>query len=555
MNAARLRVSVACVLAAFLAAGVAIGGMAAAGTDRAQTREAIPSFHRVVVVVFENKEFDQVIGSPDAPTFRSLARRYALLTNYRAVAHPSLPNYIAMVSGSTQGVASDCTSCQVSAPNLADALERAGMTWKTYAEGLPRAGFTGAEAGRYAKKHNPLVYFTDVVSSPDRLRRIVPLRSFARDLAAGRLPDFSLVVPDRCHDMHDCSVARGRRVASDIPWPAPGSPGTPARGRLPRVRRGRLGRRGRGSCPCTRPRAARSSRITHLDAARPLRAAADNRGRLGPTLAGTVPRLTGDHGHLALAPRCFPLGLRDSAGRDAAAVPAGRCGCQVPFRNAAGRPGTVGCVIEARNLTKDYGSKRAVDDLSFTVEPGVVTGFLGPNGSGKSTTMRLILGLDGPTAGEVSVNGEHYRDHAAPLHEVGALLEARSVHTGRSAYNHLLALAQTHGITKRRVQELIDFVGLHDVARQRAGQFSLGMGQRLGIATALLGDPKTVILDEPANGLDPEGIHWMRHLLRGLADEGRTVFVSSHLMSEMALDSRSSDRDRARQADRGHERR
>ena len=183
--------------------------MAAAGTDRAQTREAIPSFDRVVVVVFENKEFDQVIGSPDAPTFRSLARRYALLTNYRAVAHPSLPNYIAMVSGSTQGVASDCTSCQVSAPNLADTLERAGMTWKTYAEGLPRAGFTGAEAGRYAKKHNPLVYFTDVVSSPDRLRRIVPLRSFARDLAAGRLPDFSLVVPDLCHDMHDCSVAAG----------------------------------------------------------------------------------------------------------------------------------------------------------------------------------------------------------------------------------------------------------------------------------------------------------------------------------------------------------
>ena len=205
------------------------------------------------------------------------------------------------------------------------------------------------------------------------------------------------------------------------------------------------------------------------------------------------------------------------------------------FRIAGNRLGTLGSVIEARNLTKEYGSKRAVDDLSFTVEPGVVTGFLGPNGSGKSTTMRLILGLDGPTAGDVSVNGRHYRDLAAPLNEVGALLEARSVHTGRSAYNHLLALAQTHGISKRRVQELIEFVGLHDVARQRAGQFSLGMGQRLGIATALLGDPKTVILDEPANGLDPEGIHWMRHLLKGLAAEGRTVFVSSHLMSEMAL--------------------
>ena len=192
-------------------------------------------------------------------------------------------------------------------------------------------------------------------------------------------------------------------------------------------------------------------------------------------------------------------------------------------------------MIEARALTKDYGEKRAVDELTFTVRPGVVTGFLGPNGSGKSTTMRLILGLDAPTAGDVTVNAKHYRDHRAPLHEVGALLEARSVHTGRSAYNHLLALAQTHGIGKRRVAELIDLVGLHEVARKRAGQFSLGMGQRLGIATALIGDPSTLLLDEPANGLDPEGIHWMRNLLKGLAAEGRTVFVSSHLMSEMAL--------------------
>jgi ABC-2 type transport system ATP-binding protein len=192
-------------------------------------------------------------------------------------------------------------------------------------------------------------------------------------------------------------------------------------------------------------------------------------------------------------------------------------------------------VIAADGLTKDYGDKRAVDGLSFTVEPGVVTGFLGPNGSGKSTTMRLILGLDAPTAGDVTVNGSHYRDLAAPLHEVGALLEARSVHTGRSAYNHLLALAHTHGIPRRRVDELIDLVGLHDVAKKRAGQFSLGMGQRLGIAAALLGDPKTVMLDEPVNGLDPEGIHWVRNLLKGLAAEGRTVFVSSHLMSEMAL--------------------
>ena len=192
-------------------------------------------------------------------------------------------------------------------------------------------------------------------------------------------------------------------------------------------------------------------------------------------------------------------------------------------------------MIVAKNLTKYYGEQRAVDELSFTVRPGVVTGFLGPNGSGKSTTMRLILELDAPSSGDVTVNGKHYRDHAAPLHEVGALLEARSVHTGRSAYNHLLALAQTHGIGRGRVDELIDLVGLHDVARKRAGKFSLGMGQRLGIAAALLGDPSTVMLDEPVNGLDPEGILWVRHLLRGLAAEGRTVFVSSHLMSEMAL--------------------
>jgi ABC-2 type transport system ATP-binding protein len=192
-------------------------------------------------------------------------------------------------------------------------------------------------------------------------------------------------------------------------------------------------------------------------------------------------------------------------------------------------------VIDVRSLTKRYGEKTAVEELTFTVQPGVVTGFLGPNGSGKSTTMRVILGLDAPTAGEVKVNGKRYRDHAAPLHEVGMLLEARAVHTGRSAYNHLLALAQTHGIPRSRVEELIDVVGLRDVARKRVGQFSLGMGQRLGIASALLGDPQVVILDEPINGLDPEGIHWIRDLLRSLAAEGRTVFLSSHLMSEMAL--------------------
>ena len=192
-------------------------------------------------------------------------------------------------------------------------------------------------------------------------------------------------------------------------------------------------------------------------------------------------------------------------------------------------------MIEVEGLTKDYGDKRAVDDLTFTVQPGLVTGFLGPNGSGKSTTMRLILGLDAPTAGTATIDGKRYASFPAPLHEVGALLEARSVHTGRSAYHHLLALAQTHGIPRRRVQELIDLVGLHDVAGRRAGTFSLGMGQRLGIASALLGDPAILLLDEPVNGLDPEGIQWIRNLLKGFAAEGRTVFVSSHLMSEMSM--------------------
>src|SRR5437764_4558703 len=205
------------------------------------------------------------------------------------------------------------------------------------------------------------------------------------------------------------------------------------------------------------------------------------------------------------------------------------------LRKLSDGPASMAAMIVAEGLTKYYGEQRAVDDLSFDVHPGVVTGFLGPNGSGKSTTMRLILGLDRPTSGSVIVNGRHYREHAAPLHEVGALLEARSVHTGRSARNHLLALAQTHGIPRSRVDDLIDVVGLHDVAKKRAGQFSLGMGQRLGIATALLGGPQTVMLDEPVNGLDPEGIHWIRNLLKSLANEGRTVFVSSHLMSEMAL--------------------
>ncbi|MGI8665255.1 MAG: ABC transporter ATP-binding protein [Jatrophihabitans sp.] len=192
-------------------------------------------------------------------------------------------------------------------------------------------------------------------------------------------------------------------------------------------------------------------------------------------------------------------------------------------------------MIEARSLTKKYGSKLAVDELSFTVLPGLVTGFLGPNGAGKSTTMRMILGLDAPSSGSVTVNGKPYAEHSRPLHQVGALLEARAVHTGRSARNHLLAMALTAGISARRVDEVIDIVGLREVARSRVGSFSLGMGQRLGIASALLADPQTLILDEPVNGLDPDGIRWIRNLLKRLADEGRTVFLSSHLMSEMAL--------------------
>src|SRR4051795_13280034 len=192
-------------------------------------------------------------------------------------------------------------------------------------------------------------------------------------------------------------------------------------------------------------------------------------------------------------------------------------------------------MIEAHALTKRYGERTAVADLSFTVRPGAVTGFLGPNGAGKSTTMRMIIGLDAPTAGTVTVNGRRYAQHSAPLHEVGALLEARSIHPGRSAFDHLMVLAHTHGISRARVSEVIGLTGLQSVAKRRAGAFSLGMGQRLGIAAALLGDPATLMLDEPVNGLDPEGVLWIRNLLTQLASEGRTVFVSSHLMSEMAL--------------------
>ncbi|MDP9073303.1 MAG: ATP-binding cassette domain-containing protein [Actinomycetota bacterium] len=191
--------------------------------------------------------------------------------------------------------------------------------------------------------------------------------------------------------------------------------------------------------------------------------------------------------------------------------------------------------IEAHGLTKRYGSTVAVDELSFEVLPGRVTGFLGPNGAGKSTTLRMIMGLDTPTAGSVTVGGRPYGQHRRPLFEVGGLLDAKAIHGGRSAYNHLLCLAQSNGIGRARVGEVLEMVGLTGVAKKRAGGFSLGMGQRLGIAAALLGDPQVLLFDEPVNGLDPEGIVWIRTFMRALAAEGRTVFVSSHLMSEMAL--------------------
>ncbi|MFD1507005.1 ABC transporter ATP-binding protein [Georgenia yuyongxinii] len=191
-------------------------------------------------------------------------------------------------------------------------------------------------------------------------------------------------------------------------------------------------------------------------------------------------------------------------------------------------------MIEAHDLTKRFGDKTAVDHVTFTIAPGSVTGFLGPNGAGKSTTMRMVVGLDHPTAGTVTVNGKPYAKHRSPLSEVGVLLDAKAVHTGRSARSHLRTMAATHGISTRRVDEVIEMTGLAGVASKRVGGFSLGMGQRLGIASAMLGDPRTLILDEPVNGLDPEGVQWVRHLVRDLAAEGRTVFLSSHLMSEMA---------------------
>ena len=192
-------------------------------------------------------------------------------------------------------------------------------------------------------------------------------------------------------------------------------------------------------------------------------------------------------------------------------------------------------MIEVQDLTKRYGDKTAVDHLSFNVGPGRVTGFLGPNGAGKSTTMRLILGLDRPQAGTATIDGRRYADLAQPLRTVGALLEAKAMHPGRSAYNHLRFLAQTQGLPRSRVDQVLDLVGLREVARKRTGQYSLGMGQRVGIAVAMLGDPRVLLLDEPVNGLDPEGILWIRNLMKQLAAEGRTIFVSSHLMNEMAV--------------------
>src|ERR1700722_356474 len=218
-----------------------------------------------------------------------------------------------------------------------------------------------------------------------------------------------------------------------------------------------------------------------------------------------------------------------------------REGGEIPSQRGLGAPvtgrrpaGIVVVMIEIHALTKRYGTTTAVCDLTFTVRPGTVTGFLGPNGAGKSTTMRMILGLDEPTSGSVTVNGRPPRAHAAPLHELGGLLDPRAVHPSRSAYHHLLALAQTSGIRRSRVDEVIDAVGLRAVAGKPAGQFSLRMGQRLGIATALLGAPATVVLDEPVNGLDVEGIRWIRAMLQDLAAQGKTVFVSSHLMGEIA---------------------
>ena len=212
-------------------------------------------------------------------------------------------------------------------------------------------------------------------------------------------------------------------------------------------------------------------------------------------------------------------------------------------------------MIEVENLSKRYGNKLAVDGLSFVVQPGIVTGFLGPNGAGKSTTMRMIAGLDKPTTGRVIVNGGDYRSAAAPMAELGVLLEAKAVHTGRSARNHLLALAQTNGISRKRVDEVIDIVGLRQVAGKRVGGFSLGMGQRLGVASALLGNPQTVVLDEPVNGLDPEGVRWMRTMLKDLAADGHTVFVSSPPDERNGPNRNPSGRHRPGPADRRHHRR
>src|SRR6185437_10659160 len=251
-----------------------------------------------------------------------------------------------------------------------------------------------------------------------------------------------------------------------------------------------------------------------------------------PARSGRLRPQGGKPGRVRARPPPWGGGLRP---RRARIPPCGRRQRERPAHSVAGMDERAGATIEAQSLKKVYGNTTAVDGIDFQIKPGRVTGFLGPNGAGKSTTMRMILGLDLPTSGTVTVNGRGYQGQVWPLHEVGALLDTRAVHPGRSAYNHLLSLAAANGIARKRVDEVLEQVGLTSVAHKRAGGFSLGMSQRLGIAGALLGDPGALLFDEPVNGLDPEGILWIRTLMRTLATEGRTVLVSSHLMSEMAL--------------------
>src|SRR5690242_9866408 len=276
----------------------------------------------------------------------------------------------------------------------------------------------------------------------------------------------------------------------------------------------------------TAPTAATNRAASALRVARPVGSAQSAR-----TTAG-IRRVVRSAEIMLSRYRASPLVTIGLSGSPRGEIPTpGRLGALPTAPSAAG---SVDAMIEINALTKRYGATTAVSDLTFTVRPGVVTGFLGPNGAGKTTTMRMILGLDEPTSGSVKVNGRPPRSRAAPLADLGGMIDPRAVHPSRHAYHHLLALAQTAGIRKSRVEEVIDAVGLRVVASRPAGKFSLGMAQRLGIAAALLGDPATVVLDEPVNGLDVEGIRWMRGMLLELAAQGKTVFVSSHLMSEIA---------------------